>query len=238
VAVALLVPSPLLGPPSWEAVADELRLAGVAAEVARLTPPHDAPHPWWAHAAGELVAIARRSGGEVVLVGHSGAGPRLAAFGASIAEAGTAVSGYVFVDAGLPVAGRAPSEVAPPELVEHLDRLTGDDGLLPPWCEWWGEGLLEALVPDPVARHHLEAACWPVPRSLFDEVSPVPERWPDAPCCYLRCSDGYEEDALEAERRGWLCHRRAGSHLDPVTDPGGVVGDLLVLARDAAVPLG
>jgi hypothetical protein len=234
--VALLVPSPLLGPPSWEPVADELRSEGAAVEVARLTPPLDAVHPWWSHAARELAAAAG-DGRRVVLVGHSGAGPRLPAFGEAATAAGAVVDGYLFVDAGLPTPGRSAAETAPEELVDLLDRLTGPEGLLPPWCEWWGEGALERLVPDPVARHHLEAACWPVPRSLFDEVTPVPRRWPDAPCAYLRLSEGYDQDAREAEGLGWPCRRRSGSHLDPVVRPADVAADLLALAEAAGCPL-
>jgi hypothetical protein len=234
--VALLVPSPLLGPPSWEAVAELLGHRGLRAEVVRLTPPLDAVHPWWAHAARE-VAAAAGSSGEVVLVGHSGAGPRLPAFGDAVAEAGTRVAGYLFVDAGMPTPGRSPLDAAPNDFVEMIDRLTGDDGLLPPWCEWWGGRSLEQLVPDPVARRHLESTCWPVPRTLFEEVAPVRERWPDAPCGYLRLSDAYEPEATDAEARSWPCLRRDGAHLDPVIRPEEVAADLAELAEAAGFPL-
>jgi hypothetical protein len=234
--LALLVPSPLLGPPSWEPVAAELRSSGAPAEVARLTPPLDAVHPWWSHAARE-VAAAAGTGREVVLIGHSGAGPRLAVFGAAITEHGARVTGYLFVDAGLPSPGQSVLAQSPPEAVALIDRLTGDDGLLPPWCEWWDEGFLDALVPDPVARHHLESACWPVPRSLFDEVTPVPDRWPDAPCGYLRLSEAYDDEAAAAEASGWPCRRWDGSHLDPVTRPADVAAELMELADAAGCPL-
>src|SRR5687768_9449812 len=98
VSVALLVPSPLLGPPSWEPVAVELGRLGVTAEIARLTPPVDAPHPWWEHAAREVAATAVTIEDDIVLVAHSGAGPRLPVFGDAIAEAARTVAGYVFVD--------------------------------------------------------------------------------------------------------------------------------------------
>jgi hypothetical protein len=209
---------------------------GLPAEVLRLTPPLDAVHPWWSHAARE-VAGAAGAGREVVLVGHSGAGPRLPVFGDAAAEAGARVSGYLFVDARLPSPGRSVLDESPPEVVAMIDRLTGADGMLPPWCEWWGSGFLEGLVPDPVARHHLESTCWPVPRVLFEEVTPVPERWPDAPCGYLRLSEAYDDAADDAERRGWPCRRRSGSHLDPLTRPAEVAADLAALAEAAGCPL-
>jgi hypothetical protein len=237
VAVALLVPSPLLGAPSWEPTAVELGRRGVTAGIVHLTPPLDAPHPWWEHAAREVATAAAAIADDVVLVGHSGAGPRLPVFGHSVGEAAVGVAGYLFVDAGLPTPGRSAADLAPLEILELLDRLEDDDGILPPWCEWWGEGVLEGLVPDPVARHHLEAACWPVPRSLFDEVAPVPPHWPEAPCAYLQLTDSYDEDADQARARRWVVRRRRGTHLDPVTNPGALCDELLDVARAAGLAL-
>jgi hypothetical protein len=53
-------------------------------------------------------------GRPTILVGHSGAGPLLAAMGESLG----CVEGYVFVDAGLPHPGRSWFDSAPPELAE------------------------------------------------------------------------------------------------------------------------
>lgn len=236
-AVALLVPSPLLGAALWEPVADALQRRGATATVARLTPPVDAVHPWWSHAAAEVAGCARSAGGSVVLVAHSGSGPMVPAFADATREAGVEVVAEVFVDAGLPVAGVSARTAAPPEFVDLLDHLAGDDGLLPPWCEWWGAGVLEDLVPDPVVRRHLEATCWPVPVSLFDEVPPMPSRWPDVPCAYLRCSEAYDGAAATAEREGWPCVRRDGTHLDPVTRPDDVADGVLALAEAVGTEL-
>jgi hypothetical protein len=57
--------------------------------------------PPWCSRQAELIARAA-AGRPAVLVGHSGAGPLLAAAGAMI----TQVRGYLFVDAGLPIPGQ------------------------------------------------------------------------------------------------------------------------------------
>ena len=51
-----------------------------------------------------------------ILIGHSGAGPLLAAAGARIGQ----VSGYVFVDAGLPIPGQSWMETVPPDLAAQV----------------------------------------------------------------------------------------------------------------------
>ncbi len=233
----LLVPSPLLGPSSWERAAHALDERGRNATVGVATPPVDTPHPWWEHAADDLARqVTRLDCDQVALVGHSGAGPRLPAFGAALAQAGVAPSGYVFVDAGLPTPGLSAREALPEPFRAQLAQLTDADGLLPPWIDWWGEDLLAGLGLDPVARHHLEADCWPTPASLFDEVVPVPRGWHDAPCAYLALSDAYAEDASDAERRGWACRRRHGGHLDVLTEPDGVADAIVELCAVAGIP--
>jgi hypothetical protein len=107
-------------------------------------------------------------------------------------------------------------------------------GVLPPWCEWRGPDGLAAAVPDPVQRRRLEAACWPVPVSIFDEVPAVPQAWPDVPCAYLSLGD--ERSAAAAESRGWPTRRKpSGSHLDVVTAPEAVAALLAELAGAAGL---
>ena len=52
------------------------------------------------------------SGGPAILIGHSGAGPLLAAAGTLIGQ----VHGYVFADAGLPAPGQSWMDTVPPGL--------------------------------------------------------------------------------------------------------------------------
>jgi len=71
-------------------------------------------------------------GRPTILVGHSGAGPLLAAMGESLG----CVEGYVFVDAG-PVSGQELVRQRAPELAgQLLDMASGR--WLPPWSQWWG----------------------------------------------------------------------------------------------------
>jgi hypothetical protein len=39
--------------------------------------------------------------------------------------------------------------------------------------------------------------------AFFEEPLPQVESWPDAPCGYIRLSEGYDQTAQEARRRGW-----------------------------------
>lgn len=241
----LLVHSPVVGPATWRLVADELAARAIAAAVPELTPPLEAPRPWWSTAANEVVAaVAATVGGQridvespppgtgsnVVLVGHSGTGSRLPAIGERLAAAGHPVVANLFVDAGLPSSGGSAGKAKPAQFAELLDGLVDDDGLLPPWPQWWSPGTMVDLVPDPAVRAAVAAECPPVPRSLFDEVVPVPSGWPGAtPCGYLAFGYGYEDEAAEAERRGWVVARMDGLHLHPVVAPADVADALQLL---------
>jgi len=236
-AVVVLVHSPLVGPASWGPVAAEWHRRGLTALIPSIDPPDRAGAPWWPSAARQVAdaledahgaAGRARSSGDVVLVGHSGAGPRLPAIAAHLQASARPTVAFLFVDAGLPRRGAAPADSLPPTLRAHLDDLTDADGMLPPWPQWWTPASLVALVPEPTTRHLLVVECRPVPRALFDEQVPVPEDWPGpVPCGYL--SFTYEDEAATAETMGWTVARMAGQHLHPVVDPAGVADALMLL---------
>jgi hypothetical protein len=227
----VLVHSPLVGPSTWLPTARALRRRGTDVCVPATTPPVRSEPPWWRAAAGDVVAAVDAElgpGRSVVLVGHSAAGPRLPAIGAALGASGHTVVAHVLVDAGMPYAGRRPADALPPDFVAHLDAMVGDDGLLPPWSQWWPPSVLEGLVPDDGLRAAIASECPPTPRGLYDEPVPVPDGWPaGVPSAYL--SFTYEEDAVEAERRGWIVGRAEGHHLQPVVDPEGVADQLALL---------
>jgi hypothetical protein len=127
----LPVHSPLVGPASWDLIAPALAEPGRPVTIPDLTSTVAAGPPWCSRQA-ELIARAA-AGQPAVLVGHSRAGPILAAAGAMI----TQVRGYVFVDARLPFPGQNWMDTAPPELVTQLSEMAGPDGWLPPWPRWW-----------------------------------------------------------------------------------------------------
>ena len=232
-ATFVLVHSPLVGPASWRPVAHELGRRGFDARVPRLTPPIDAPSPWWRSAAEEVAAAVEPAhAGGVVLVAHSGAGPHLPAFTGRLRDGGTAVEACLFVDAGLPAPGRSPRQEAP-EAFDELARRSAQDGRLPPWPEWWGNEVMAGLVPDPAARSELAAECRPVPLALLEEPFPVVTGWPAAPCAVV--SFTYEPEAAAAEARGWVVARLPGGHLHQLVDPAAVADALQVTLAASGV---
>jgi hypothetical protein len=231
--VFVLVHSPLVGPTTWEPTAVALRAAGVDAHVPALSAPVDVARPRWRAAADEVVAAVADvdRGRPLVVVGHSAAGPRLPVIGAALEASGHPVDAYVLVDAGMPHPDRVPAAALPADFVAHLDTLVRADGLLPPWPEWWPPQVLAGLVPDDGLRARVAEECSPTPRDLYDEPVPVPDGWPGpTPCGYL--SFTYQDDAAEAERRGWVVVRAGGHHLRPTVDPDGVAALLRTLVDE------
>jgi hypothetical protein len=212
----VLVHSPLVGCSTWTAVAAKLAWDGYSVSVPDLAgsiadgPPYCAPQ-------ARMIADSAK-GQPAILVGHSGAGPLLAAAGALIGQ----VRGYLFVDAGLPAPGRSWLETVPPELAARLRALADDQGWLPPWPRWWGDEELAALIPDPDARQSFAEECPRLPLAMFEEVQPPAPHWPDAPGAYLQLSDAYADEAAGARGRGWPVKELASGHLAPLTDPGTV----------------
>jgi pimeloyl-ACP methyl ester carboxylesterase len=211
----VFVHSPLVGPSTWAPVASRFAERGVPTCLPDLTGVAAGDEPRW-HGA---VAVARREiesldTGETVLVAHSGAGPLLPAIGRGLA---VRVRAYVFVDATLPRPGRA-TPLAPPAFLAMLTDLAVG-GVLPPWSRWWPAGTFEALVPDDRTRHRLEIEMPRLPLAYFEDAVPPVAGWDEAPGAYLRLSVPYEDDASDAEARGWPTARLEATHLRIVTDP-------------------
>jgi hypothetical protein len=220
VARLLLVHSPLVGSATWDLVAEDLAGHGCEVGVPDLTGTVTAGPPYCSRQAD---VIARSAAGQpATLVGHSGAGPLLAAAGASIDQ----VQGYIFVDAGLPTPGQSWMETAPLELAAQLRDMADDQGWLPPWPQWWGDEALAELIPDSAARRHFAAGCPRLPLAMFEEVHPPTPQWPDAPAAYLQLSEAYQNQAATARELGWPVAERTTHHLAPLTDPALVAESL------------
>jgi hypothetical protein len=216
----VLVHSPLVGPATWELVAADLAGHGFQVSVPDLTGTVAAGPPFVPR---QAEVIARSAPGQpTVLVGHSGAGPLLAAASAVHRQ----VRGYVFVDAGLPTPGQAWMDTVPPELADQLREMVDGQGWLPPWPQWWGDEALAELIPDPAARQRFAADCPQLPMAMFEEAHPPAPRWPDPPAAYLLLSEAYREQATTAREAGWPVTELASHHLAPVTDPGLVASSL------------
>jgi hypothetical protein len=216
----LLVHSPLVGRATWDLVAADLAGCGYQVGVPDLTGTVAAGPPYCTRQAEVIAGSA--AGEPATLIGHSGAGPLLAAAGALLGQ----VRGYVFADAGLPTPGQSWMGTVPPGLAAQLREMADARGWLPPWPRWWGEQALAELIPDPDLRRRFAAGCPRLPLAMFTEVHPLALHWPDAPAAYLRLSEAYVDQAAKARHRGWPVTELAGHHLAPLTDPGPVAGSL------------
>jgi pimeloyl-ACP methyl ester carboxylesterase len=217
----LLVHSPLVGCGTWEPVARDLAGSGYAVTVPDLADAIAAGPPY--HLRQAQVIAGSAAGQPAVLVGHSRAGPLLAAAGTMLGEG---IRGYVFVDARLPAPGRSWMETVQSGLAARLREMAGPRGYLPPWPQWWGEDELAALLPDPAARRSFAAGCPRLPLALVEETYPPAPGWPDAPCSYLQLSEAYEGEAARARGLGWPVRQLLSHHLALLTEPGRVAREL------------
>ena len=118
-----------------------------------------------------------------VVIGHSGAGAVLPL----VAAAGGWAT--VYIDAVVPPI--VPSDADDAPFFALLEHLPTDDGLLPPWDEWWPPGVMADLVPDPAARHDIVAELPRLPRRFYDRAPDLPPCWWEQPAAYLRLSPAY-----------------------------------------------
>lgn len=209
----LCVPSPLLGPSSWQAFAGALTDRGMTVAVADLRHAFSVEPPAWP----EMVRLARRAArplpGDVVIVGHSGAGALLPGVGAAL---GRRLARLVFVDAILPPATGVHRY---PEQIRSLVAGLAADGQLPPWLDWWPPDTVTAMLPDPSQVTLLRSDMTGTPESWFDEEIPVPIAWTEGDALYLRLSPAYDEEVERARALGWPTTSLDSHHLGILTDP-------------------
>jgi pimeloyl-ACP methyl ester carboxylesterase len=216
----MLVHSPLVGPATWQWVAEALRSAGhdVAVPDLREAAIAGAPHAV-VRAALELTAKE-----PTVVVGHSGAGFFLPSIAAGL---DSPVRRLVFVDAGVPPCQGEATTGA--EFLEQLRSLAADV-TLPKWSTWWGEGVMENLVPDGARRAEIEVEMPQVPLAFFETPIPLPVGWCEDPGAFVLLSEPYRRDADTARSLGWPVVEDLGNHLDIVNDPESLARDLVGLA--------
>ena len=216
----MLIPSPLLGPASWDPVARVLERHGRRARVPSLRCVSCAAPPYWP--AG-VDAIVRSLGSEpVVLVPHSNSGLLVPAV---LEAVGDQVRGVVFVDAALPGAGYFAQR-------DFLDNLADADGLLPPWTSWWNESDVAELFPDAETRARVEAEQVRMPLAYYDHPPPAPDGWDQVRCAYLWFAEPYGAGAERVSVRGWPTRQVAGNHLHMLVDPDAVATAVLDMAGD------
>ena len=148
--------------------------------------------------------------GEITVVAHSGAGavvPLVATL-----KPGTTRQ-LVFVDAHVPPCEGTFS--AGGEFVSALRELA-TNGVLPKWSQWWGEGVLERLIPDQQRRTQFEAELPEVPIGFFEVPITAPRNWCMTAGAYLLLTEAYWPQADRALSLGWHVTERLGGHLDIV----------------------
>lgn len=219
-----LIHSPLVGPTTWRPVAQELERRGRHAVVPSLAGVAVAAAPQWRHCV-EAVRVAADGLSQLLLVSHSGSGALLP----PIAEAASGgIAGLIFVDSSIPPSS-GHAQLIPSALMQRLANLA-IDGQLPPWSEWFGDEVMEELVPDAALRAALVAEMPRLPLSYFEASVPMPADWDELPCSYLLLSETYRQSADEARDRGWpVVELPRGNHLSLVTDPVAVTTALLQL---------
>jgi hypothetical protein len=227
----VLLHSPLVGVESWGALPEALRRGGVAALVVPVDGDDRPPYAgrYVAQAAARVLAVVPEPASPLVLAGHSGAGPLLAAVGAALRAGGRPAGGHLFCDAGLPRAGASRldllAEEDPAMAAEFRVELEAG-GRFPTWTD----ADLEPLVPDPAARAALRASLRPRRLDFFAEPLPGgPPAWPDAPCGYLHLSGAYDTWLRRAEALGWPTARLPAGHFHALVDPDGLAGAMLAL---------
>lgn len=228
----LFIPSPLLGPASWESVAEtmiELNQAAVIADP-EMTTTADLDHitPW----INDILATEPPPEDlPTVVVAHSAACPRAPLATDHLMGKGWPVEAMILVD------GRFPDGRAFTGSGDHyaamLDGMVRPDDYLPPWPRWWGS-LVEGLVVDPVARDLVFNEALPVPRSWFDQPCPVPDLPRHVGKGFLSFGPGYADAYEEAREAGWLVRRLDGDHLHQVVAPVPVAATLMAMVADLA----
>jgi len=215
----VLMHSPFLGPSSMRPLADELASDGVAVLLVDLQMTvNEAPvHQRLIGAFADALEDAGVAD-ELVLVGHSGAGPLLPGFADALE---LEVAGLVFLDSDLPTPGKAWRETVDPALVNQV-KASVRGGRLPRWDRWFSEDPLR-LVPAGL-REEMRDEAPEVPWEFLKEQRPVVE-WSGA-CGYVLLSSAYEEAAAQAEALGWPVERVESHHLAAATSPSTVAAAL------------
>ncbi|HET6654394.1 MAG TPA: hypothetical protein VFH10_17285 [Nocardioides sp.] len=217
----VLLPSPLVGAATWRPVAEVLRAGGASVAVASTD---GCTTPEQVQAA--YVAAVPPGDGAMVLVPHSNAGYLAANVAAAVGSAGV-----VYVDAALP-ASTGPTTLAPSELLDFLAGLADEDGVLPPWTQWWDDS--DGLFPDDATRAEVEADQSRLPLAYFRSAVRPPTGWTARPSGYLAFGDTYAEELERAISLGWPTRVLEGGHLHQLHDPAAVAAGITELSSRIA----
>jgi pimeloyl-ACP methyl ester carboxylesterase len=220
----VLIHSPLVGTFTWSRVAAEMQRRGIEVLVPALRDDPGVLLPFWEQHAQ---SFARALGDvppdtELILVGHSGAGPLLPALRAAIPHK---VKGYVFVDAGIPQKNKSRLAMMAAEdaaWTRTFEAYLWGGGTFPNW----NEDALREIVPDEATLRTLIQDIRPRGLLFFQEPLPVFDGFPDAPCAHLQFSAPYQSAGTYAREHGWAYKRLNAGHFHMLVDPVGVTDAL------------
>jgi len=228
----ILVTGPLVGASSWAPTADRLRAAGARVHVPDvLAGPGGAPSwsAWTSHLA-DLVSVDE----ETILVGHSSASTLVADLATKMP-----VRGLVILDRDIPPASGSPPPVRA-TLRDFIAGLADEDGLLPPWSQWWLKDRrraqlvgIDALALDSQSFESFEKSLPRMRLSWFDDVIDLAP-WDHVPAGYIQVSAIYDHAAEEALRRAWPVRRMQGTHLHPTLKPDETAAAIQAVCRELA----
>jgi hypothetical protein len=204
----VLLHSPLVGPLTWQAVAELMRERGHRVVVPDLSAAMRAGPPHQPALAAAVAAAVRDVPGPLTLVGHSRSGPLLPV----LAEAAGEVDALIYVDAHLTYAKG------------YLPPLPVVGGNLPPWHEWFGPEAIAEILPERAMREAFVAELRPIPLTFYTEQNPVPGT--AIPSGYLLFSAPYRDAADQARSRGFPVVELSDHHLAMLTAPAPVAAAL------------
>ncbi|HEY6396397.1 MAG TPA: hypothetical protein VIX82_02980 [Solirubrobacteraceae bacterium] len=224
----VLVHSPLLGPTCWFPVAHELEDRGHRAVVPSLRGMADSAAPQWRYAVSAVRAELAEIDSAVVLVTHGDACRVLPAIGRYLPQE---VLGRLFVDGCLPPEA-GPGLLGSARFLAHVRSLIRE-GADPHTSSLRHELPLQMGLEDRVVRGVIHGRAR-LPLSYYHDRVPMPQRWADGRCAYLRLSEETGgESAAQARAYGWpTAAIRGAHHLSIVTDAEAVTAVLLDLASE------
>ncbi|NNM47534.1 hypothetical protein [Knoellia koreensis] len=218
--VAVVLPSPLLGPATYEPFVAELAaLGGWRAGLAAL--PDDPSDP-----RDVLAAFARATERTDLVVAHSNAGYYL-----PVLSAHTDAT-LIAMDAALPMDQGRETPLAPTQFADFVTGLPLSEDRLPPWPAWWPRADVEPLFPTSDWFERVLAEAPRLRPSYFEGRLPVPVGWAAGRRAYLAFDDTYAAELAFATQAGWVVEQVGGGHLEYLRDPGSVARAAVDLAAD------
>ena len=126
------------------------------------------------------------------------------------------VVGVIYVDSRLPKHEKR-YPMTPSEVLPFLSGMADSRGLLPPWGQWWEDGIA-ALFPSDESRLAAEEEMRSLPLDYFLDYLDGSGWW-QPPCAFLAFGENYCAERSRAQDGGWPVATMVGKHLHMLVDP-------------------